>query len=451
MICAVVASVPFAEATNISSQDDSTIYESVTEAMKDKSIASTLLESNRVEKEIERNLNTFVDDLNDSDYLEDAAIKSSDGAETDEKQSLNATSVEYSNPVYIIEKEIYGVYLDFNDDNGYAVVGSNRTIYEVKTQGDLEEIREYQDLLYSIVDGFVYFDEHGVCQKLICDTQSEITYQEANEEVESSDTDYYAAIPNLGDYTCYENIDLLSEFECYRQRQTSYYLKVPCDKNGNEVSGSYKSEGNCSPTAMYHVIKSWTQSGRVSGINSFKTTDVSETIKSDSQYKTYITKRKIYSNSKDDGYHYWIENYTDKLEVMPALYVNIRNVASSKGFTPEKGFSVSKVDNVLEEVVESYGTTIKASSTSSISEALSSINKGRAVYMSVNGASLYNGESHGVALLGYRIFIYTTTSGAYDAEKNEYNYFVADGHDDEIVTINPTNCGNPTLKFVVME
>lgn len=43
-------------------------------------------------------------------------------AVADETQAMQVEFVEYSAPVYIIEENKYGVYLDFNDSQGYVVM-----------------------------------------------------------------------------------------------------------------------------------------------------------------------------------------------------------------------------------------------------------------------------------------------------------------------------------------
>ncbi|MBD5131589.1 MAG: hypothetical protein HDT28_03200 [Clostridiales bacterium] len=76
-----------------------------------------------------------------------------------------ATSIEYSSPVYLIEDDEYGMYLDLDGDNGYTVITMNNKIYCVHINGDLEYLRGAKKIYFSYMDGFMYVDDNGQFRK----------------------------------------------------------------------------------------------------------------------------------------------------------------------------------------------------------------------------------------------------------------------------------------------
>lgn len=50
--------------------------------------------------------------------------------------SFNASSIEKTSPVHILEKNENGVLLDFDSDNGFALVGQNYEIFNFSPTGE---------------------------------------------------------------------------------------------------------------------------------------------------------------------------------------------------------------------------------------------------------------------------------------------------------------------------
>ena len=75
--------------------------------------------------------------------------------------------VEHCAPVYFVDDDAYGAYIDFDGDNGYIVARDEHTLCEIVPHGDLDYLRTArEEILYSYGDGFLYRDGNGVLRKL---------------------------------------------------------------------------------------------------------------------------------------------------------------------------------------------------------------------------------------------------------------------------------------------
>ncbi len=70
-----------------------------------------------------------------------------------------ASSVERTAKGINIDDNSDCIYLDFNDDNGYVLVGKNYEILDRSISGDLEFAKDADCLYWSSYDGFVYLEE----------------------------------------------------------------------------------------------------------------------------------------------------------------------------------------------------------------------------------------------------------------------------------------------------
>ena len=96
---------------------------------------------------IENNFQTFVSSYNES--VEDSNL------------FLNATYVESKKSVTNLDDNSQAIYLDFNDDNGYALIGNNYLILDFAITGDLYYLKDVDNILFTQTDGFVYETEFG--------------------------------------------------------------------------------------------------------------------------------------------------------------------------------------------------------------------------------------------------------------------------------------------------
>lgn len=74
---------------------------------------------------------------------------------------FEASYCELMIPVYVVSTDQKGVYIDFNDDNGYMVIVDNYSVLAFETSGDLKYLKNLEYTYYSIYDGFLYTDEVG--------------------------------------------------------------------------------------------------------------------------------------------------------------------------------------------------------------------------------------------------------------------------------------------------
>lgn len=414
---------------------------------------------------IEGNFDVFVNEYNKT-------------CETDEK--LKAEYIEYSAGIDLIESSSYGVYIDFNDDNGYAVISCDLEILDLNTVGDYTFLRSELNLHFSRYDGFVFKDSNGEYQRLIetehhglnmspyysgeTDYKNSSIYTgqtaEGDGEIESAKINDYIS-ERYPDYT-YETkyVSLADTFDFSRQVYTSYYIRRECDSEGNTINDLYSSEGNCSLNSMFNIIRSWSKNKKISSIDYSSTTDISLSITSDALYNEWgqynvCSSSSTNSSTKSNGdeevdYYYWRPNYSSALQDMPNLYSNIRSYAISEyGYTPETGYYASDVPDTLEYVSKAnYNINIEVEYTSTVTTAISALENGEAVYLSLNNSSTYG--NHGVALIGYQEYSYTTGWWIFSQTKYAYFYQIADGWNDSAMYFDPNTDASPSISFCVL-
>lgn len=273
-------------------------------------------------------------------------------------QKMNVEFVEYSKPVYIIEEEKYGVYLDFNDSNGYVVMTDDNVMYALNTTDDLKYLRDAGELYFSVFDGFMYLDEDGNLSsyKSTEDNFSAIrTMSNANSTGGSSGRspvidknklneymlDYYP------DYVLSTKVDKLSStFDYEQQFHTAYYK-----------SNQY--EGNCALHASYMTLRSWCKQGFVDIPGYANTVDITASIKNDPLYAKYGVGNEINEVINEISVKgIWRCNDNDKLSIMPMLYTNIRDYAINNGYTI-MNYVTQQIPNTIKHVANTkYGNNV---------------------------------------------------------------------------------------------
>ena len=378
---------------------------------------------------------------------------------------LSATSIEFSQSVYCFEEETYGLYLDFDGECGYAVITGENMVLELCTDGDLPKLRDEETLIYSRHDGFVSYDEDGTLQRVFDDEddgkRTDSSAMSANSD-EEADQDGKFSNDEIDDYVAEQypdyvlssvNESLAESFDFASQLSTTYYMRYNCTSGGTRTGG-WLTEGNCSLTAMFNVLRSWEENGKVNGIDCADTVDVWNNIEADSQYRKYGDGDVFQA---DDGTWYiWLTNSEKNedsvyyLKILPELYANIRAYAiTNNGYTPLSGYSFSDVPETMADVAsECYGVSIKTKKTSSVSSAISAIDDGEAAYISINGSKTYG--NHGSALIGYREYSYTASWWIFSSTSYLYFYQLADGHSTEAQYFDPNTDAEPTVKFCIL-
>ncbi len=78
-----------------------------------------------------------------------------------EEDHLYASSIEYKKEIINVSDNSNAVYLDFNEDNGYCVVGNDYNFLDFSVSDDLTYLKEEETIYFSENDGFVYKTENG--------------------------------------------------------------------------------------------------------------------------------------------------------------------------------------------------------------------------------------------------------------------------------------------------
>ena len=222
------------------------------------------------------------------------------------------------------------VYLDFDHDNGWAVVGNNFDFLDFSPTGDLEYTKSEDSLLWSEYDGFVTVTEEGYIktgqQFLTNDELNTIAFNFSGKysgfESGSDGIQYPLSYLNdrygAGWYMDDANSKLLSNYSNVIQSEYSIY--------GND-------EGNCTLSAYYGIFNYLRNYGKFNKLPSGM-------IDIDTSKDTF--------NS----------NLTVKRTSVPEIYANIREAAMRYGYTTSSTFWTSTCMKLWgSEALEKMGYT----------------------------------------------------------------------------------------------
>ena len=337
-----------------------------------------------------------------------------------------ATFIEGQSKIYMTDLDKYGIYLDFNDNNGYLLVTEDYNLYEFESVGDLSYLKNIELAYYNSFDGFMYLDsETGLLEKYeYVDNTSEY-YKSCDTTELSSDEELIGAAGQDGsgdghiydidayvaavypDYV-YESRYMITDYQWIYQWNTSVYRQA--------TSSGYSSEGNCVINATYSMLNDWFRRGKFQWMPS-GTTNYSSLVTSDRQYSTYGT-------STYDG---WTTNTTARLSNMPTLYLELRDYAIDYGYLPENGMQSKYIVDMVGKVASSRGYTFNMIKTSSFDENVKyQLDTNCACVISVQGSSTYG--NHAMGLYGYVKYTYTSGWWIFKTTKDKYFYVVDDGH-----------------------
>lgn len=379
-------------------------------------------------------------------------------------ECLSATYIEYSKIVQLVEDSQWGVYIDFDGNNGYTVVTSDYKVYELETYGDFSILRNIDDIRYSYIDGFFYVTEDGALQKVINeDSENSVSYisetglRQGGESATNLPPDGEILPNNINkyvsekypNYTFEESCSLRSGFIYSKQYDTSYYVKTYTDQTG-VLNGDSYSEGNCVLNSTYMLLLNWQQRGFVQNLIT-TTLDASITIESDPLYSYYGTetvRSEVVENVTK--YYKWEPNW-EYLADMPILYSTIRyRCVNEYGYNPETLFPFAKVENVAEYVANTLrGNNINVKSALIFSNALDSLHENKVAFMGINGSSTY--KDHGVVLMGYQKYSYESGWWIFTSTKYAYFYEIADGWSDSSKFFDPNTEANPSLTAIYLD
>ncbi len=391
---------------------------------------------------LSNNRNIFIDEFN-KEYEK-------------EGKKIEVDYFEYFIPIIILDENTRGVYIDFNNENGYMVMSLDFNIFRIETEGDLKYLKKEKFAYFSSIDGFLFLTNHGYekydknFKNMTFTDREPYAGQSAEGDGEIYDIKAYVSnrYPSYS-YVSSQNTIANEGFNYINQRATSYYLKY-VSSNGGQTYPNRESEANCSLTAMYLVMNSWQKRSIISELPSIsEKMDVYETISQDIFYSEY-GKDESSSIKEGDFYTYWAINSENTLRNMKKLYVDIRDCAAKKfGYTPRQGLNVSNVPYIMESVASKYGKNISISKTTNFSTIQMSIDNGRAVYLSISGSSTYG--NHGVSLIGYEKYSYKTGWWIFQSTNYAYFFAIGDGRNISLQYFDPNTSANPSLTYCYFE
>ncbi|MDE6241847.1 MAG: hypothetical protein K2M08_05470, partial [Anaeroplasmataceae bacterium] len=359
------------------------------------------------------------------------------------EEPLKAVGIEGYSLVYIIDSKEYGVYLDFNDDNGYLVSSFTFDLHAIETEGDIEYLKNVDFTYYSVIDGFLYHDGTSY-QKYEKETrEAEMVYGYNGQNGTGE-----AGIYNLDNYMAdrYPSYNLVNTFEetlhsgkyiPTNMLETSYFIKK-VSKDGGYTYNYSESESNCALTADFNVMSSWKQMGFFDKFP-LKTVikDMREKVKEDPNYAVYGT------GIGGVGIEsYWTTNTEGRLQYMSELYYYARYYAvAANNYTPESGLTTTEAKGVITFCTNQYiGGTIYPKTSTNFSDVMDRLQNGRAVFMGVSGSQSFGGD-HAVALLGYRQYTYKSGVWIFAQTKTAYFYMIDDGQIEAVTYFDP-NCNS---------
>lgn len=427
------------------------------------SVVSSIMVFTASAAEVDLNLETWTesDCIDIKDFVEDnfsTFVEEYNNAHPGE--NFSATSIEFWSIINLVEDDNVGLYLDFNDDNGYFVGTGDYTIYEFQTSGDLTELRSQEEIWFSYADGFLHKEETGfvrlssVVGDHAYDLHRNLNAVSNTVDLQHSDISYEGALG--GGYIEHSSIEqyvdsAYPEYEYsdkaiyirnfigtpLNQDSTRYYAAYETDSTGTVWTNRVYDEGNCSLVAMYNTLKCWSFVAGASNIDYYTTVDIKSNITSDVHYSQYgsgaLYHNPSYIENSSDNFglenfeHYiWLFRSFQPFANMPLLYTQIRDHAITRGYLPHGGYGMDDIESTLEHILRLYGSTVDVSTTNlnvmttdSFEQAKNSIDSGKAVVLGIENGT--QNEKHAVCLIGY--YEYKQTTGWWLWETTDYYYF----------------------------
>ncbi|MDE5715075.1 MAG: hypothetical protein K2I42_02975 [Anaeroplasmataceae bacterium] len=330
------------------------------------------------------------------------------------EDKLSADSLEGFSLIKILDDECYGIYADFNDNFGYMLMDFDFRVYEIKTVGDLEYLKDVKFAYYHTVDGFMYEQDGKLVKYNEIETE-EVTLDGAG-QLGSGEGLIYSLSTYVADQ--YPNATLAETQEkalakyafTTSQIRTSYYVI--------EKGATVKPEDNCAITAAFNVLTALHYMDFMPGVpDKSDTVDLSLIVIVDQFYDDYGTG----NNSK--GY---TVNNKEYLRKTYETYRIIRNYAvQNLGYKPDHGLTTSQTKTLIDYGSSHYNHPVNWKQESTFSNAKNSLDEGRAVLVGLVNSKDYG--NHAVAALGYRRYTVTTNWGSYTSTTNYYFLVLDDG------------------------
>ena len=324
-----------------------------------------------------------------------------DYAFPESSETFAATSVEFQLPVYVVTLNKEGIYLDFNDDNGYMILVDGNDVVAWETTGDLGYLKGLDSTFYSIFDGFGYYEGSQFLpyeRAYLTEAELQNINFSSNDPYKgqgtAGDGDIISPTPYVEDrYGSGYKVEsgdaksLPKAFSYFRQSNLSIYYETK--SNGREYS-----EGNCTLSSIFAALNYFKTSGKYTSLPA-------------------STSKTSYDATKDSFYSKYKNNSSYRIETpksLPNLYLAIRQYAIDNYGNETTDTNPFDVPTIIREIGKKYNASLSANHIlvwSYESQVVDEIKAGYPVIINVLNSSTYN--SHSMVVTGYSLYTKTTT------------------------------------------
>ena len=269
------------------------------------------------------------------------------------------------------EKEAY--FLDFDDNNGYAVMGEDYKLYDLQTSGESPfKGKTFDKCYYSVGGGYSY----EVTANIFSSNDSDIAgddslyvYNEhydgqAEDAVGCGDIDdpaLYVKSKYDGEWTLGSNKSLT--MQGYTQSRLSSYIH---NKIVDDTIQPY-SEGNCWFVSAYHVLQYLADEKWSNAPKSWeKWIAYDPAVNEPNAYSTFFNEKgeertSLLQDDQGNTAYEWEFASSSGTMLFPELYTEVRKYTDQK-YKLYKGGYIWQTSNIIENIADSYGHDVDTTS-----------------------------------------------------------------------------------------
>ncbi len=380
------------------------------------------------------------------------------------EEELNAKYVENSFDISIIDHDSKkeGVFLDFDYDNGYAIIGNEYIIYDFKTKGEspYKNVNS-ESYCFSTINGYLYIKNGQYVNVDAEKNMSESCLDNISFGSKKYEGQNKAGCGNISNTNVYmkdkygsdwilsnEKTLAMATGKYTRQMNLSCYI----DYSYSGDSLYYSSEGNCWFVSAYNVLQSLAdaQGAFKEKIDKYKNDyskplmpNINDIVNYDPKIYEYSLYKKVF-NDKGENIYGSIKSISGKTHyktevvntVFPKLYTDVRKYVYN-AYGKVNGGTVYNTANIINEIGRQYGYDFKAKGTIAAGlysgSGIASINMMLPFVLCTSSASNAGYGNHLMAGCGYKI--YSKTSGWWIFKSTSYKYFyeLRDGYSNQPV------------------
>lgn len=390
---------------------------------------------------IEKNFGLFVEKYNESS-----------------EEELTASYVENSFEIMILdhEGEKKGYFLDFDYDNGYALVGDEYVFYDFAINGEspYKEI-DSESYCYCTVNGYLYLKDGEYVnvdesKNLSDDYLDTLSFSSAyNGQTKAgcghiTDTDLYVEDKYGAGWSNSTTKSVKMATGTYTTQ-----MSLSCYHDYSYLGDTlyYSSEGNCWFVSAYNLLQSLADATGTykDKIDTYKTVSSKTSMPSINNIISYDVKKeeydlyKKYYDDNENNVSGQVTSSSGKTHYktvlantrFPELYTEVRKYVVTKYGKVDDG-SVYNTANIIDSIGKQYGYNFKTKGTVAAgiygSSGITAINNELPFVLCVSKASNAGYGNHLMAGCGYKT--YSKTSGWWIFQTTSYKYFyeLRDGH-----------------------